>query len=120
MSYVVGSCCITRFSNTHSTGERRVLYEFHPWAGRDVSIDQVVAKGGVSVARCRLPGSSPGLPLELPLWMFDRLACSTVRRQERAQVDWTALQALLDLLSRVVRDDGGDSDFPPTACVKAT
>ena len=48
--------------------------------------------------------------------MFDRLACSTVRRQERAQVDWTALQALLDLLSRVVRDDGGDSDFPPTAC----
>ena len=48
--------------------------------------------------------------------MFDRLACSTVRRQERAQVDWTALQALLDLLSRVVRDNGGDSDFPPAAC----
>ncbi len=113
---VAGHGCITRLSNTHSTGERRVLYEFHPWAGQDVSIDQVVTRGGVSVARCRLPGSSPGLPLELPLWMFDRLACSAVRRQERGQVDWAALQALQDLLSRVVRDDGGDRDFPPAAC----
>ncbi len=66
--------CTTRVSNTHNTAERRVLYDHHPWAGCDVGIDCVVEKSGIAVARCKLIGDVPGLPLELPLWMFDRLS----------------------------------------------
>ena len=100
--------CTTRFSNTHSTAERRILYEFHPWSGQEVAVDRVVAKGGGAIARCGLPGSTPRLLLEVPLWMFDRQSCSTVRRRERPHVDLTTLQALADLLSKVVHDDGSD------------
>ena len=57
--------CPTRLSNTHSTAERRILYEFHPWSGQEVAIDRVVTKGGVTVARCRLPGGAPS-----PLLLF--------------------------------------------------
>ena len=98
--------CTTRLSNTHGT-ERRILYEFHPWSGREVAIDRVFAKGGVSVARCRLGGSAPSPLLEVPSWMFDRQTCSTVRRRERPHVDLTALEALPDLLSVVL----GDADL---------
>ena len=104
--------CTTRLSNTHGTAERRILYEFHPWHGREVAIDQVFAKGGVSVAHCRLAGRARGPRLEVPLWMFDRQSCSTVRRRERPHVDLAALEALADLLAAAVRGDGGASVFP--------
>ena len=97
--------CTTRLSNTHGTAERRILYEFHPWSGQEVAIDRVFAKGGVSVAHCRLSRGAP--PLEVPLWMFDRQACSAVRGRERPHVDIAALEALAAILSTVV----GDADL---------
>ena len=97
----------TRLPNTHGTDERRILYEFHPWSGQEVAIDRVFAKGGVSVVRCRLAGSAPSPLLEVPLWMFDRQTCSTVRRREQPHVDLTALEVLADLLSMV----RGDADL---------
>ena len=104
--------CTTRLSNTHGTAERRILYEFHPWHGQEVAIDQVFAKGGVSVAHCRLASRARGPRLEVPLWMFDRQSCSTVRRRERPHVDLAALEALADLLAAAVRGDGGASVSP--------
>ena len=101
----------TQLSNTHST-DGRVLYEFHPWTGRDVFFDRMVERGGVPAAHCRLVGCEPCLPLEVPLWMFDRRACSMVRRLERPQVDLTALQALRSLLDRAVRGDGREPGPP--------
>lgn len=100
-----GRCCTTPLSNTHSTS-RRVLYEFHPWAGQEVVIARTVARGGVPAAQCRLGGCEAGLPLEVPLWMFDQLACSQVRRVERPQVDLTTLQALRGLLDTAAAGDG--------------
>ena len=106
--------CTTRFSNTHSTVERKILYEFHPWFGQEVAIDRAFTRSGVSVARCRQPGRGPSPLLEVPLWMFDRQSCSIVRRRERPYVDLTTLEALADLLSVVVGADAGSSNFPPT------
>ena len=105
-------CCTTRFSNTHSTVERKILYEFHPWFGQAVAIDRAFTRSGVSVARCRQPGRGPSPLLEVPLWMFDRQSCSIVRRRERPHVDLTTLEALAELLSVAVRADAGASDFP--------
>jgi len=64
--------CTTRSPNTHNTGERRVLYDYHPWAGRDVRIERIVERAGVSVARCRQVGDVPGLPLEFA-WNHKRV-----------------------------------------------
>ena len=107
-----GVRCTTRFSNTHSTAQRRILYEFHPWFGQEVAIDRAFARCGVSVALCRQPGRGSSPLVEVPLWMFDRRSCSTVRRRERPHVDLTTLEALADLLSMAFRDDGGSSVFP--------
>ena len=81
----------TQLPNAHNTTARRVFYDYHPWADLDVCIDCVVEKSGVRVARGRLIDDAPGLPLELPLWMFDRLACSAIRHWCSAQVDIAAL-----------------------------
>ena len=110
-----GRGCSTRLPNTHSTAERRVLYEFHPWFGRQVTVDDVFVRAGISVARCRPPGEVPGHLVEVPLWMLDRQSCSVVRRRERPHVDLTALEALSDMLSLSGGGDGGDSAVGPVA-----
>lgn len=107
--------CKTRLSNTHNTAERRVLYDYHPWAGRSVGIDRVVEKSGIAVARCKLSSDAPGLPLELPLWMFDRLACSAVRCLQHPQVDLVALCDLRCLLTEIAGTDGSKAAASSTA-----
>ncbi len=97
----------TRLSNILST-QRRVLYEVRAWAGRNVLIDRLVEWAGVPTAHCRLVGCEPGVPLEVPLWMFDQRACFQVRRAERPQVDLTALHRLRSLLDRAICGDGGE------------
>ena len=94
-------CCTTQHSNTHITAEQQVLYRWHPWAGRSVVIHSFVEKAGGTVARCSLVGEASGLPLELPLWMFDRAACAVARPGDQPQAELTALSALQALLSEV-------------------
>ena len=48
--------------------EQRVLYDWHPWAGRIVTVHSVLR----AIGRCSLTREATGLPLEVPLWMFDR------------------------------------------------
>lgn len=108
------SCCTTQLPNAHNTGERRILYEYHPWVGRDVCIDRVVEKSGIRVARCSLAGDAPILPLEVPLWMFDRLACAAIRCRPSPEVDLTALSALQFLLGEVPNSDTSDHHLPST------
>lgn len=102
--------CTTALHNTHNTHDHRVLYDYHPWTGRYVFVEKMVERAGVSFARCRLIGDVPSLPLELPLWMFDRQACSFVRHSERPLVDLSGLLALQFLLAEVADADG--HDFP--------
>ena len=79
-------CCTTRRLNAHITSEQRVLYDWHPWAGRIVTVHSVLDKASDSVARCSLAREATGLPLEVPLWMFDRMMCSSARREHHPQV----------------------------------
>ena len=76
-----------------------MLYRWHPWSGRLVRIRDVVEKAGTARARCALDGSAPGRWQEVPLWMFDRAACGTMRTAPRAQVDLATLSALRSLVS---------------------
>ena len=94
-------CCTTRRLNAHITSEQRVLYDWHPWAGRIVTVHSVLDKASDSVARCSLAREATGLPLEVPLWMFDRMMCSSARREHHPQVVITALADLQALLAEV-------------------
>jgi hypothetical protein len=107
--------CTTQPHNAHNTSERRVLYDYHLWAGRDVRIDCVVEKSGIAVARSRLIDDVPGLSLEVPLWMFDRLVCSAIRHGGSPQVDMAALSALRFLLTEVADAEIADPQLPSTA-----
>ena len=60
-------CCTTRRLNAHITSEQRVLYDWHPWAGRIVTVHSVLDKASDSVARCSLAREATGLPLEVPV-----------------------------------------------------
>ncbi len=96
-----GLRCTTRLANAHITGEREVFYRHHPWYGRFVLITSVVEKRFALTARCRLSGNVFCLPLELPLWMLERSACSGLRFGARPEVDVIALSALQALLNEV-------------------
>jgi hypothetical protein len=93
-----GDNCTTRRSNAHRTGERRVLYPWHPWAGCIVHIHEAIEKAAGDVARCSHNDGAPGRLLELPIWMFDHAACAPMRVETSPRVDIAALQALRALL----------------------
>ena len=92
-------CCTTERATAHGTDARRVLYRWHPWSGRLVRVRNVVEKAGIARARCALDGAVPDLWQEVPLWMFDRVACAGMRVEERGQVDLATLSALASLVS---------------------
>ena len=107
-------CCTTQRPNTHNMSYQRVLYEFHPWCGRDVCIERVLSRAGISVARCRLIDEERSLPLELPLWMFDRHAYSSIRPSEEPVADLSALRALRFLLAGFAGIDGANPPLSST------
>ena len=55
------------------------------------------------MVRCTLQGDMQARALEVPLWMFDRLTCLSVRIRKRPEVDLAALEALQSLLAEVSR-----------------
>ena len=89
----------TRRDNAHTTGEREVLYRWHPWCGRIAYIHQGFDRGTGGVFRCTLDGDPLGQCLELPVWMFDRASCQPMLLAEVPQVSVAALLALKTLLS---------------------
>ena len=94
--------CTIGLLNSHKPGKYEIFYENHPWFGREVSVQGVVEKGK-GVVRCTLQGDMQARALEVPLWMFDRLTCLSVRIRKRPQVDLAALEALQSLLAEVSR-----------------
>ena len=94
-------------STPTNLASRNIFYEFHPWFGGELRVQGVVEKG-MGVVRCTLQGDVQARALEVPLWMFDRLTCLSVRIRKRPQVDLAALDALQRLLAEVVRP-GEDS-----------
>ena len=92
-----------RRQNAHRTEERQVLYELHPWFGRPVRLHEVLEKSGGKVFRCSCDDDAVGRRLELPGWMFDRVACAPIRMVAVPLVELAALQALRLLLTVALR-----------------
>ena len=100
----VAACgCRKRRQNAHRTEERQVLYELHPWFGRPVRLHEVLEKSGGKVFRCSCDDDAVGRRLELPGWMFDRVACAPIRTVAVPLVELAALQALRLLLTVALR-----------------
>jgi hypothetical protein len=111
---VAGSCCTTRRRNAHRTEcaeEREVFYPWHPWAGCVVRAHEVIEKPAGDVVRCARDASTARWQ-ELPAWMFDRLACLSIRLTTQPRVDLGPLLALRTLL---VRTAGGDAGGRPSS-----
>ncbi len=89
----------TRGDNAHRTEQREVLYPWHPWFGRVVDVHEVIEKGSSCVFRCSLEGGPSGRWIELPVWMFDRGICLSLRVVASPQVDRAALLVLKECLA---------------------
>lgn len=97
-NYVPARRCKTRRQNAHVTEHREVLYPWHPWFGLAVHVHQTVEKGHSGILRCSVDGSASGRWLELPVWMFDRAVCLSIRLADSPRVDLAALENLRKLL----------------------
>ena len=97
----VGSHCTTEGFNTHKTEAREVRYCWHPWHGRQVTVQGVRTRHGVRVLSCTVD-DDPGFPvLEIPEWMFDAVVCDRLERAEMSRVDTGALRGLRLLLDSI-------------------
>jgi cytochrome c551/c552 len=98
-----GACgCTIARQNTHVIECREVLYRWHPWFGQSVYIHHEIDKPGDAVYRCNLTGGRSDRFLEVPVWMFDRVACAACHEADTANVGLYALTALAEL----IRDAG--------------
>jgi len=94
-------CCTTQQQNAHVTEQREVLYRWHPWHGRTVSIVSLMVRGGVATFRCRTDDSSRCF--EVPQWMFDAATCCRTQLASQAMVACRALHDLRDLIQATER-----------------
>jgi hypothetical protein len=102
-----GRCCTTFHHKTHGTGaggEVSVLYAWHPWAGRIVRLEKVIARSTGTAVRCSLVDAPVTRFQEIPVWMLDPVACGTVRATGRPVAALSALRSLHALLVDTVRD----------------
>src|SRR5918996_2280186 len=90
--------CTTRSQNAHGTEVRVLLYPWHPWAGRSVHVHEVIEKAGWTAFRCSLTGVASDRLLEVPVWMFDRVAGQRCQVQAAPVASVAALGALAALL----------------------
>lgn len=91
-----GSGCTTQQQNAHVTEQREILYRWHPWHGRTVSIVGAMVRSGVAIFRCRADDNKRAL--EVPQWMFDESACCRMQLAPRAIVTCRALYDLRELI----------------------
>jgi hypothetical protein len=99
--------CTTPHHKTHSTGagdEVGVLYAWHPWAGRPVRLEEVIARATGAAARCSLVDAPVTRLQEIPVWMLDPVACGTVRATGQPVAALSALRSLHALLADAARD----------------
>src|SRR5262249_8349297 len=54
-----------------STDSRNVIFPWHPWCGRSVTVYEVLTRDGQAVCRCGLDEERSRRSLEIPTWMFD-------------------------------------------------
>src|SRR5215831_5339783 len=103
-----GARCTSRQHNTHSIESRSVVYPWHPWCGRAVTVYEVLTRGGQAVCRCGLDEERRRRSLEIPTWMFEA-ACGSLRLTVAPTVDCDALLAAQAVL-RTARGSATDDE----------
>jgi len=93
--------CTTRQQNAHIIEQREVLYRWHPWHGRKVSIVAAMTRGGVAIFRCHADDGRRAL--EIPQWMFDAATCCRMPLAPRAVVACRALYDVRHLIQVIDR-----------------
>ena len=89
--------------SAHITRTRVVLYRWHPWQGRAVSILNAVAKADQGVYRCVLAEAEQDRSLEIPQWMFDSAVCCRIAFAPTPSVSYQTLRELGRLIKSVRR-----------------
>ena len=112
--------CTSRRSNTHSIETREVLYRWHPWHGRSVSIYQVVDRSGHVVMRCGDDQAARPRRLEVPQWMFDAATCLTLQMVSTPIVECEALLELKSLLAGTALECTGTAEQAGHLCLPCT
>ena len=93
--------CTTQQHNAHRTEEREVFYPWHPWFGLRVFVHDVMTRGSRRTFRCAETADGAARCLEIPEWMFDRVACCGLAQAESPRVDRAALDRLKALIFEV-------------------
>ena len=97
----------TRQRNTHNIESREVLYPWHPWHARTVTVHEAFTRNKRAVFQCGADENPGARLLEIPQWMFDLVACCRMRL---ATVPTVSCGALLDLKALLRCASFSDSD----------
>jgi len=90
--------CTTTRQNAHSS-ELEIVYPWHPWFGRTVTIKRAVKRRARAVLHAVCEDDGRIRLLEVPQWMLDRAACSVMRSSDQPQVSCEHLRLLQNLLA---------------------
>ena len=105
--------CRTRLKNAHGTVFRELLYPWHPWSTLRVAVHEVIGKADGDAFRCTLSGLDADRWLEVPAWMFERVACPDQRHLATSPFvsvrTLTALSHLLGSASKNLPPEPGAS-----------
>jgi hypothetical protein len=98
--------CTTRQSNTHGSELRKLVYPWHPWAGREIWIGETLSRNGGTILRCVVDHSSNAPAIEIPQWMFETAVCWQMRLEASPWVNVEALRELKGSLAFRLRGLG--------------
>ena len=109
--------CRTQQRNAHSTESRVVRYQWHPWFEQEVWIHQSrhCLRQAEKVLRCGLSPDLDRHSVEVPLWMFDAVACEAMALAKTPVANAAALaepKSVLDFFRRA-KLAGSSHSKPP-------
>jgi hypothetical protein len=105
----------TRIKNAHGTVFRELLYPWHPWSTLRVAVHEAIGKADGDVFRCTLSGLDADRWLEVPAWMFERMACPAQRHLATSPfVSMRALAALSHLIGPASKNLSAEVDASPS------
>ena len=94
MRCVDAPCCTTKRNKTHKTDSAQVVYPWHPFYGREVTIHGQRNRRGTIIFICSIVSDQRTSPLEVPAWMFDTAVCCACRSVPAGRVTIDALRSL--------------------------
>ena len=99
----------TRQLQTEQNTELVIHYGWHPWAGKQVQVVQLIQRGSEPSLRVECLIGRRVRRVDIPGWMFDRATCVIMVARDEPFVSFESLTALRGLLSAVVGRLGSET-----------